>query len=122
MIRAIDPVVIRLCDGKEYHFFLSHAALRRAARRLPADLKGSATGLLVDLWAPVFYEACDEKTQITFDEFEEILPGDPEFLANKFNDLRAHARSMCENPIMASGSLPSPTGSDIGPSDGNSSG
>jgi hypothetical protein len=110
MIRAIDPVAKRLADGKEYHFFLSHAALRRAARRVPNESKDSPLSLSIEILGPVFYEACEEKAEISFEDFEEILPGDTDLLGSWLTELRAHARSASENPIVASGSSVNPTG------------
>jgi hypothetical protein len=74
-LHAIDAVPVRLPDGRTLHFRTTWASIRRASQALGV----SATELLssepldIDAAIRLIYESMQERDQISFEEFCEIV-------------------------------------------------
>lgn len=87
MIHAVDPYVMVLLDDQEHHYFFNARVSQRAAKELRReDLELSG----IDVLIAMFYwsdESIDRET-MTLDQYWDIMPGDLETLAKKFNEMK----------------------------------
>lgn len=115
-MRAIDPYVIQLGDGKEYEFFASYAAIKRLSK---AQLKegGVTADTALDLLPQVLYDFCTNKGEMTLEYFESILPPDGAWIQAHIDAIRKHsygAVSPFPPKASAVGDTPTTTGLESG--------
>jgi hypothetical protein len=94
-MNAIDPLPFTLIDGSEKHFLLRLSHLKKAteAARGNGNSGGGAAALAgfgMDVLIRSLYDAMTDKGGMTREEFEDLLPGDPEILNGFFEALQKH--------------------------------
>ena len=111
MPRALDPYVIKLADGKDYEFYFSMSAAKNMGRR--ARQEGA---LAIELVSGALFDSCANKGEMTLEDFEQILPGDPDWLQAQLIGLQRHSGACCSRPPVASAATPDPPATTGSPS------
>ena len=111
----IDPVTIKTSDGQTRSFFLTRGGTNRVMRLLGVktrkELYALDTGEVVD---PILYEALHDKENLTFEQFQDILPDNPVqlltavalLLGDKLDPLKAVAEVATTAEVQTQSQLP----------------
>lgn len=90
MPNVIDPLPFTLLDGNEYHFLMTMKNVKDASRDLKLTAENaSAFGLEVTIRS-MFNAMVDKPEGMTQEQFENLLPGDPEIISGFMDFLRLH--------------------------------
>ena len=112
--RALDPYIITL-GGKEFEFFQSWWAIRQLALQKRKIKGGEPDELALDLLPEVLFNCCTNRGEMTLEDFERIIPGDAEWLAEHMSALQKHS-AMQSRPRSVEETAQAPTnGSKSGP-------
>jgi hypothetical protein len=90
-MRTIEPLSFWLNDEREAKFILDFARIRQATAGTKAEANtANAASFGIELIARTLYLGMLDKGDLTFEEFESLLPPDPELLQGFYEALKDH--------------------------------
>jgi hypothetical protein len=89
-MHAIEPLPFWLNDGREAHFKLSMAQVRKAVAGFGGEFPSDQNALGLEMTARVLYAAMVDTFGLSFEEFEALMPADPELITGFYDALKQH--------------------------------